>query len=80
MPSYLVESYIAASPDAVEDARTRARRAAELGCDVRYVRTTVLPEDETVLHLFEAPSAAALTKRAAAALPLRRRGGEASDT
>lgn len=59
MPSYLVESY-AASSSAVADARERARHAAELGVGVRYVRTTFLPEDETILHLFEAPSAAAL--------------------
>jgi hypothetical protein len=58
MPRYLVESY--ASDGAVEDARERARRAAELGRDVRYIRTTFLPNDETVLHLFEAPSAAAV--------------------
>jgi hypothetical protein len=27
---------------------------------VRYVRTTFLPEDETLLHIFEAPSVEAL--------------------
>jgi hypothetical protein len=32
------------------------RRAAELGPGIRYVRTTFLPGDETILHLFEAPS------------------------
>jgi hypothetical protein len=40
-------------------ARTRAPRG-ELGPGVRYVRTTFLPGDETLLHSFEAPSAAAL--------------------
>ncbi len=60
MPSYLVESYVAGTPSAVADARERARRAAELGDGVRYVRTTFLPGDETIMHLFEAPSAAAL--------------------
>jgi hypothetical protein len=73
MPSYLVESYAAASPSAVEDARVRARRTAELGVGVKYLRTTFLPEDETILHLFEAPSAATLgeaVKRAA--LPFER--------
>jgi hypothetical protein len=30
--------------------------------DVRYVRTTFLPGDETVLHVFEAPSAGALAR------------------
>ncbi len=58
MPRYLVESYTSGS--AVDDARERARRAAELGTNVRYVRTTFLPEDETVLHMFDAPSAAAV--------------------
>jgi hypothetical protein len=58
MPSYLVESY--AGRAALDDARERARLAAELGSDVRYVRTTFLPGDETVLHLFEAPSLEAL--------------------
>src|SRR5206468_9500483 len=62
MPNYLVESYLADSPAAVEQARQRALRTAELGDGVRYVRTTFLPEDETVLHVFEAPSADALTR------------------
>ena len=57
MPSYLVESYLAESATAFEEARGRARRAAELGDGVRYLRTTFLPGDETILHLFEAPSA-----------------------
>ena len=60
MPSYLVESYLADSPSAVNDARERARRAAEIGVGVTYLRTTFLPGDETILHVFEAPSAAAL--------------------
>jgi hypothetical protein len=60
MPSYLVESYIADSATAVADARDRARRTAQLGAGVRWVRTTFVPGDETVLHLFEAPSAAEL--------------------
>lgn len=58
MPSYLVESYVSAVE--VDEARERARRTAELADDVRYVRTTFLPRDETILHLFEAPSASAL--------------------
>jgi hypothetical protein len=60
VPSYLVESYSGGSAIAVADARERARRTAELGDGVRYVRTTFLPGDETIMHLFEAPSAAAL--------------------
>ena len=60
MPSYLVESYAADRPEAVEDAVRCAHLAAELGAGVRYLRTTVVPGDETVLHLFEAPSVEAL--------------------
>jgi hypothetical protein len=59
MPSYLVESY-AASLSALDDFRDLARQAAVLGPGVTYLRTTFLPDDETALHLFEAPSAAAL--------------------
>jgi hypothetical protein len=73
MPSYLVESYIAGSQEAVEEARARARLAAELGRDVRYLRTTVLPTDEVILHLFEAPSAEVLDEAGRrAALPFER--------
>ena len=72
MPSFLVESYVA-GPAAVDDARERARRAAEIGEGVRYVRTTFLPGDEVVLHLFEAPSASALDDAGRlAALPFER--------
>ena len=60
MRSYLVESYSGGTAAAVAEARRRARRAAELGAGVRYVRTTFLPGDETILHFFEAPSAEAL--------------------
>ena len=42
MPRYLVESY--ATGQDVEQARERARRAAELDAGVRYVRTTFLRE------------------------------------
>jgi len=73
VPSYLVESYLADTTDGVDDARARARRTAELGFGVRYVRTTFLPGDETILHLFEAPSAAALDEAGRrAALPFER--------
>ncbi|MGH3072735.1 MAG: hypothetical protein ACRDNB_10775 [Gaiellaceae bacterium] len=62
MPSYLVESYASDSPAALADARGRARRAAELGAGVRYVRTTFLPIDEVLLHIFEAPTLEALDR------------------
>jgi hypothetical protein len=73
MPSYLVESYLAATPAALEDARERAQRTEDLGAGVRYLRTTFLPGDETILHLFEAPSASALGEASRrAALPFER--------
>jgi hypothetical protein len=56
MPRFLVESYVAASPEAFDEACERARRAAESASGIRYVDTTYLPGDETVLHLFDAPS------------------------
>lgn len=60
MPSYLVESYV---PNAsVDEARARARLAAELAKEVRYVRTTFLLGDETLFHLFEAPSVEAVRR------------------
>ncbi len=64
MPSYLVEAYLAADPTALEEARARARRTAELVPAVRYLRTTFLPGDETCLHLFDAPSAEELGEAA----------------
>lgn len=60
MPSYLVESYLPQSPDALEEASAEARRAADLaageGLAIRYVRTTLLGADETCFHVFEATS------------------------
>jgi hypothetical protein len=71
MQSYLVESYAANS--GVEDQRERARVAAEVGAGVRYIRTTFLPGDETLLHLFEAESPEAIRKAVrVAALPYER--------
>jgi hypothetical protein len=64
VPSYLVESYLADSLDAVEDQRERARSLADEEAGLRYVRTTFLPGDETILHVFEAPSIAALRRAA----------------
>jgi len=64
MPSYVVESYLANSPAAVSDARKRARSLTDDVNGVRYVRTTFLPGDETILHVFEAPSLAAMRRAA----------------
>jgi hypothetical protein len=65
MPRYLVESYIPRSRArearaAGRDARTAAEELAREGTQVRYVRTTLLPDDETCLHIFEAASEAAV--------------------
>lgn len=57
MPRFLVESYAPNRPERIDDVCRRARLAAELAADVGYVRTTFLPDDEVVLHLFEARSA-----------------------
>jgi hypothetical protein len=64
MPSYVVESYLANIPAAVSDARERARSLTDDVNGVRYVRTTFLPGDETILHFFEAPSLAAMRRAA----------------
>ena len=62
MPTFLVESYAPGSEPTISEAEDRARRAAELSEDVHYIRTTFLPGDETILHLFEAPSAEVLER------------------
>ena len=51
MPTYIVESY--ATDSAVGDQRVRAARAASVGPGITYIRTTIVPGDQTVLHLFE---------------------------
>jgi hypothetical protein len=60
MPRFLVESYVADSPAAFDDACALARLTAAAGAGITYVHTTFLPGDETVLHLFDAPSVAVL--------------------
>ena len=62
MPSYFLEAYSADGD--VSEARRRARRAAELERGVRYLRTTFLPAEETLFHVFEAPSREALVEAA----------------
>lgn len=61
MPRYLVESYAADSSLSHAEACAHAQRLAAVG-GFRYVRTTFLPSDEVVLHLFEAPSLAAVQR------------------
>ena len=62
MPRYLLEAYVADSAAAHDDALARARHAASLGAGIRHVRTTFVPNDQLVLHVFEAPSAGALQR------------------
>lgn len=64
MPRFLVESYVAVSEEHVREAVARARKTAESGTGIRYVETTYLPGDETVLHVFEAGSPDSLTAAA----------------
>jgi hypothetical protein len=53
--------------------RRRVRRMAEFGTGVRYVRSTFLPGDETILHVFDSASAEALHEAARdASLPHER--------
>ena len=61
MPSYLVELYLPRSQAGevaaiALRARTAAAEVAAGGTAVRYVRTTLVPDDETCFHLFEAES------------------------
>jgi hypothetical protein len=62
MPRYLLEAYVPDSTSALGDAREGAERTASLGEGIRHVRTTFLPDDQLVQHVFEAPSAAALRR------------------
>ncbi len=61
MPSYLVETYMpcALALDAAaagQHACAAARELSRQGASVRYVRTTLLPGDETCFHVFVADS------------------------
>jgi hypothetical protein len=63
MPEFLVETYVARGErHSAEQYAAQAARAADTltrrGDPVRCLRTIVVPEDETCLLLFEAPSAA----------------------
>lgn len=79
MTTFLIEAYLADGPTALEDACAAARRAADDAAGIRYLRSTFVPRDETVFHVFEAQSSTALlaaTRRAALAVD---RIGEAID-
>jgi len=62
MPRYLLEAYIGDSPAARTEVVDRAKRAASLGPGISHIRTTFVPDDQVVLHVFEAPSAGALRR------------------
>jgi hypothetical protein len=60
MTGFLVEVYtpaVAALAEIQERARTAATELSEAGRPARYVRSIVVPGDETCFHLFEAASA-----------------------
>lgn len=60
MTGFLVEVYtpaVAALAEIQERARTAATELSESGKPARYVRSIVVPGDETCFHLFEAASA-----------------------
>jgi len=61
LASYLVETFVPGAQ--AHDARAAGRRARSAarevsrgGVSVRYVRTTLVPGDETCFHVFEAGS------------------------
>jgi hypothetical protein len=56
MPEYLVELYSVADPDPAALVRLGDRN------DVRYLRSILIPGDETSLHLVEADSAEEVTE------------------
>jgi hypothetical protein len=70
MPRYLLEAYVADGESAQSDVVGQATTVASFGAGIRHVRTTFVPEDQVVLHVFEAPSAGAL-KRAGSRAGLR---------
>jgi hypothetical protein len=73
LPTYLVEVYLPRSrANEARAAGSRIQAAADQlsreGVPILYVRTTVLPDDETCFHLIEAPTPAAaeeVSRRAA---------------
>lgn len=67
MPNYLLEAYVSDSPSAFDAAQADAERTAALGKGIRHVRTTFLPDDQLVQHVFEAPSAGVLRRAGARA-------------
>jgi hypothetical protein len=64
MTTFLAECYVSAAhrPDEVAALmRSGTDAAAAEGVDVKYIRSIVVPGDETCFHVFEAGSAEAVT-------------------
>jgi hypothetical protein len=64
---YLLEAYEPRSATPLADLEARCRAAAEACDGVRYVRSILVPEDETCFHIFEGPSEEAVRKAGAEA-------------
>jgi hypothetical protein len=65
VPTFLVERYLPGLAAeqvkaALERAEAAAERMTEEGTPVRYLRSTLIAEDEACFSLFEAPSADAV--------------------
>jgi hypothetical protein len=60
MPTYIVESF--ATDRAAADQQDRAAAVARAGSGITYIQTTIVPGDQSVLHLFEAGSPDELRK------------------
>lgn len=60
VPLFLAESPVQPSGDAFDRACEEASLVADDAAHIAYLRTTFLPGGEAVLHLFDAPSVAAL--------------------
>jgi hypothetical protein len=70
MRRFLVEIYVPRTQHddtSAQRARETAEQLAREGATVRYIRTTLLPDDQTCFHIFEASSpevVARVTRRA----------------
>lgn len=67
MASFLLESYTphrqrAELAELTDLARDAAEAATREGIDVRHVRSFLAPEDDICFHVFEAPSAQAVSR------------------
>ena len=71
--TYLLEGYERRGTTALDDLEARCRAAADGIDGVRYVRSILVPEDETCFHVFEGPSEEVVRKVGAEAglAPLR---------